>query len=170
MLSGHIGLLHFITSLIALATGTYVLAIAKGSKKHKQIGYVYAVSMLILLATSFMLYNLHGSFGILHWFSVISSLTLLGGMVPIWLKKPKKTYLHYHFSFMYWSVIGLYSAFLAEILTRLPPLFGVSDNLMPVLYTLVGLAAAVVGGIGSVYFKKYKNRWLAIVEGAKTMV
>ncbi len=170
MLSGQIGLLHFITSIIALATGTYVLAVAKGSKKHKQIGYVYAVSMLVLLATSFMLYNLHGKFGILHWFSVISSLTLIGGMLPMWLKRPKSTYLHYHFSFMYWSVIGLYSALMAEILTRLPPLFGVSDNQMPVFYTLVGLAAAIVGGLGSVYFRKYKSRWLALVARGKKMV
>lgn len=135
-----------------------VLSGAKGTKIHKKIGYVYAVSMLVVVATSFMIYQLHGRFGILHWFSIISGLTLLGGMVPILFKKPKD-YINYHFSFMYWSVIGLYCAFCAEIFTRIPIWLVLEKDAAVLFYIMVGISTAIVGGIGSIFFRKYKHTW-----------
>lgn len=117
MLSNVIGITHLITSIIALIAGSLVLKNSKGTKTHKKIGYVYTIAMAIVLLTSFMIYRLHGSFGMLHWFAVVSSITLMAGMVPILLKKPNN-YLSLHFSFMYWSVIELYCAFFAEVLTH----------------------------------------------------
>lgn len=158
MLSSPIGIIHFIASIAALISGTAVLAKHKGTKIHKQLGYVYILSILIVLATSFMIYRLHGTFGILHWFAVISSLTLLGGMLPMFLKKPKN-YISYHFSFMYWSVIGLYCAFMAEIFTRIPLIYTIDADVVGIFYAMVGLASGLVGGIGAIYFKRFKKRW-----------
>lgn len=158
MLSGTIGIVHFASSIIALITGTMVLLYTKGTITHKRIGYVYTFSMLVVLVTSFFLYNLHGTFGILHWLAVLSSISLLAGMLPILFKYPKD-YISYHFSFMYWSVIGLYCAFAAETFTRIPFYLELGENLFPVFYSLVGISAAIVGGIGSFYFRKYKELW-----------
>lgn len=163
MLDSATGIIHFVASLTALITGTMVLANTKGTRRHKQIGYGYVLSMTVVLGTSFMLYKLHGSFGVLHWFAVISSLTLLGGMIPMFLKRPKN-YLGLHFAFMYWSVIGLYCAFAAEILTRIPFVFEVEENILAVFYAMVGIATAMVGGIGSIYFRRYKSRWVKLVS------
>ena len=158
MFSNTTGIVHLIASVIALLTGTLVLSITKGTAIHKKVGYLYAVAMAVLLGTSFMIYRLHGTFGILHIFSVISSLTLLAGIVPMMLKKPKR-YFSYHVSFMYWSVIGLYCAFCAEVFTRIPFLFEVEEHLFSIFYALVGISAGLVGGIGSRYFRKYKASW-----------
>ncbi|WP_378172560.1 DUF2306 domain-containing protein [Aquimarina sp. SS2-1] len=163
MFLSSIGIVHFAASVISLASGTLVLRKSKGTKAHRQLGYLYTVSMLIVLTTSFMLYRLHGTFGILHWFAVISSLTLLCGIIPMFLKRPNG-YLKLHLSFMYWSVIGLYCAFFAEVLTRIPFILKLDKNILTIFYLLVGAATAIVGGLGSVYFRKHKDSWIHMVD------
>jgi uncharacterized membrane protein len=83
VISGNIGLVHLIASISALILGTMSLSLKKGTALHKRIGYGYGVSMIILLITAFMLYNLFGRWGIFHWAGVISSLTLVAGMLPV---------------------------------------------------------------------------------------
>ncbi len=147
------GLIHLVSSVLAMVFGAAVLFLPKGTIKHKKLGYCYVVCMTIMLATSFMLYRLFGGFGVFHVASVFSTITLIGGMYPIWVKKPKGNYIGYHFAFMYWSVIGLYAAFFSEVLTRVPktPFFG-----------MVGIASALTFAIGAYYFSKKKQEWFAI--------
>ncbi len=158
MFSGLSGIIHFIASLFALATGTWILSNLKGTSIHKTVGYVYFISMLIVCITSFMQYRLHGHFGFLHWMAVISTVSLLGGMIPIILKRPKN-HIVFHFSFMYWSIIGLYCAFAAEIFTRIPLLIDFEQDMISVFYFLVILATVLVGGIGAFFFRKLKHKW-----------
>lgn len=154
-----IGLIHLITSVIALITGTANLVMEKGTSIHKKIGTIYAISMLILLITAFMIYRLFGGWGLFHWAAVASSVTLAGGMIPILLRKPKDSWLEMHFSFMYWSVMGLYMAFAAEVLTRIPktPFFG-----------MVGLATGAIGFGGGFYFYSHKEKWAKEFEKHKS--
>ena len=149
------GLIHLITSMIALIAGSLVLIMEKGTKQHKQIGYVYVVSMSILILTAFMIYRLFEGWGAFHYASVISLLTIALGMIPIWTKKPEKQWKYLHFSFMYWSVMGLYSAFIAEILTRVPntPFFG-----------MVGIAVGLIMTVGGIYFGINKSKWKKLFQ------
>ncbi len=114
------GHLHFFFALLALLFGTWVLWLPKGSKQHRILGYFYVSSMTLMLITSFLTYRLYGQFGLFHWLAVISSMTLIAGMLPLWLKKPQLTYRLLHLQFMYWSVIGLYMGLAAELFTRVP--------------------------------------------------
>jgi uncharacterized membrane protein len=156
---GTTGLIHLIFSIIALITGLLVLVKNKGTKQHKRIGYVYAVSMIGLNLTAFMLYNLYGKFGIFHGFAVISCLTLFVGLYPVFSKK-SKNYLLTHFSFMYWSVVGLYCAFMAEIFSRLPKLILTpTGEPMTIFYKFVGIGITVVMIIGMIFYIKYKPKW-----------
>ena len=145
-----IGLLHLLSSTIALIAGAMTLMMDKGTKRHKQIGYVYVVSMLILLTTAFMIYRLFDGWGIFHYATVASLLTLAGGMVPVLIKKPEHSWRSMHFGFMYWSVMGLYAAFAAEALTRIPnsPFFG-----------MVGIATFVIMGAAHIFYRKYQKKW-----------
>jgi uncharacterized membrane protein len=147
------GLIHLISSIVALVTGTLVLMIKKGTIRHKQMGYVYVISMVLLLLTSFMIYRLFNGWGIFHYTTIASLLTISLGMIPIWTKKPTQQWKYMHFSFMYWSVIGLYSAFVAEVLTRIPetPFFG-----------MVGMAFVIIMLAGSVFFGVHKSKWVRI--------
>jgi hypothetical protein len=142
------GAIHLISSIIALITGTLILVMTKGTKIHKKTGYIYAMAMLVLVTTSFMIYRLFNGWGIFHWAALVSAITLAGGMIPAILKKPD-SWAPLHFSFMYWSVMGLYAAFAAEVLVRLPqsPFFGMVG-------TVTGIVM-LLGGSGFYYRKEY---------------
>ncbi|NNF00277.1 MAG: hypothetical protein HKN25_14755 [Pyrinomonadaceae bacterium] len=145
-----IGLFHLIVSILALIFGTWVIATEKGTAIHKKIGYLYAACMTAVIVTSFMMYRLFGGFGIFHVAAVISAISLLGGMVPVILRKPKKSWLSLHFSFMFWSVMGLYAAFAAEIFTRIPRMR---------FFWMVGVATLLVMVAANIAFVVYKKRW-----------
>lgn len=154
-----IGLIHLVTAIIALITGTMILAMKKGTLNHKRAGYVYVAAMTVLLITAFMIYRLWGGWGLFHYAALISSITLLGGFVPIIFRYPKDNYLSYHFSFMYWSVMGLYGAFFAEIMTRLPNIFYGDTGPSSMFFNVLGGTVGLVMAIGGIYFYKNKNRW-----------
>ena len=144
------GLIHLMSSISALISGTLVLIMKKGTKRHKQIGYVYVISMAILLITAFMIYRLFKGWGIFHYATAFSLIVILLGMIPVWTKKPTNKWKYQHFNFMYWSVIGLYAAFAAEVLTRIPetPFFG-----------MVGVATGIITIIGALFLRKNKAKW-----------
>ncbi len=143
------GYLHLISSVLALIFGTSILIMKKGTALHKKIGYGYVVSMVILLATSFMIYRLFGGFGLFHIFSVIGTVTLVGGMLPAILRKPAD-WVELHFHFMYWLVIGLYGAFVSEVLTRVPE---------TPFYSMLGAAVFAVMGLGFLFWFWKKGKW-----------
>jgi uncharacterized membrane protein len=157
VVSSNIGLAHLIASVTALILGTTSLAMTKGTALHKKIGYGYAVAMLILLLTAFMLYNLFGRWGIFHWAAVISSLTLIAGMIPILLRS--KNYLSLHLGFMYWSVMGLYGAFAAEFFVRLPKVIIESGIPNSTFYTMTGIAVGITMTTGAILFIKFSSKW-----------
>lgn len=151
------GWIHTLAAIIALITGSMILARSKGTLVHKRTGKVYAVSMLIVCTTAFMIYRVHNTFGILHFFAVVSTVTLVLGMLPLYLKSYKNPIVA-HLSWMYWSVIGLYCAFAAEIFTRLPLILNIQNN-FGMFYGLIGISAGLVGATGSYFFRKKKKSW-----------
>ena len=106
--------------------------------------------MVVVVATAFMIYRLFGGWGIFHWAAVVSGLTLLAGMIPVLLRKPENNWLGLHFDFMYCSVMGLYGAYAAEILVRIPksPFFG-----------MVGIGTSMVMITGGIYFYFARHKW-----------
>lgn len=94
------GLIHLISSIVALVSGMLVLVIRKGTKRHKQIGYIYVLNMLGMIITAFMIYRLFKGWGIFHYATIAILLTILFGMIPVWTKKPKDTWMYQHFSFI----------------------------------------------------------------------
>lgn len=158
LISGNIGLLHLISSLLAILFGSLVLFSTKGTRRHKKIGYYYCAAMIAVNVTAFMIYRLYHSFGIFHWLAVLSTLTLLGGMIPVIRKKPA-SYISYHYGFMYWSVMGLYAAFVAETFVRIPDV--VLDSGIPngIFYMATGIGTGIVMGLGAFFFIKNRRKW-----------
>jgi hypothetical protein len=154
--SSGIGVIHFIASVFALIFGTWILVSEKGTQSHRKIGYLYAFSMLVLIATAFMIYHLFGRFGVFHILAIVSLVTLLIGMIPAVLRKPKNWFA-LHFSFMYWSVFGLYAAFMAEMAVRLPIKTILTSPKM--FFTAVTIATVATMLIGEIIFLKNKKKW-----------
>ncbi|OEK02649.1 hypothetical protein BFP97_14455 [Roseivirga sp. 4D4] len=153
LVGSNIGLVHLIASLVATIAGTIVIGARKGTRFHKQWGYVYAISMLVLNITAFMTYRLFGTFGVFHYGAIGSLLTLYGGMVPA--IRRKGNWIDYHIGFMYWSVIGLYAAFASETITRVP--MGINFG----FFGMVGLATGLIMLLGAIFFIRYRKLWQA---------
>lgn len=132
-----------------MAFGTVILIKAKGGKLHKVIGYCYVTSMLLLLITAFLLYNLFGGFGIFHIAAVVSSLTLIMGMLPV-IRRRSPNWVIHHLAWMYWSVFGLYAAFASEVFTRVVP---------TEFFSGVGIATALIMAFGAIGFRRNKGKW-----------
>ena len=158
-ITSNTGLIHFIASLFALFFGTLILVLPKGTAKHKTIGRLYGVTMLVVLVTAFMTYRLFGKWGIFHWTAVISSLTLICGLIPIQTRRPTNNYISLHFSFMYWSIIGVYGAFVSETLVRIPKVVVESGIPNSVFYNMTGIGTAIVMGLGVYFFLINKSKW-----------
>lgn len=142
------GLIHLIAAILALIFGSLVLVKTKGTKWHKKMGYYYVWSMVVMLATSFMLFGLFGRWGIFHYASVVSSITLFMGVLPV--IRRKGNWIVWHFSMMYWSIIGLYAAFLSEVFTRVLP---------TPFFTGVGIGTALIMIAGAIGFRKKSREW-----------
>ncbi len=143
------GDIHLFSAIAALIFGTTVLIIPKGTPRHRRLGYFYSGAMLIMLITSFMIYRLFDGFGMFHFFSVVSLLTLTAGMVPVIIKKPGQ-WVVLHFNFMYWSVIGLYAAFVSEAFTRIP---------QTPFFSMLSIATFLVIGAGFLIWFRNKEKW-----------
>lgn len=116
------GLVHLIAGIIAVVLGGMVLALKKGTKLHRQVGYLYVVSMIVLIISSFGVYRLFGKFGLFHFFSIVATVSLTLGMLPMFKKQRTAQDFKTHFTRMYFSVVGLYAAFAAESFVRVPKL------------------------------------------------
>jgi len=101
--------IHTIFSVTALLAGAIFL-FSKGTKLHKKIGYVYTLSMLSCVITSFGLFSLWGSFGVYHALSIVSFLTLMIALYFPLFGRKKKNWVEQHLVWMGYSYIGLVMA------------------------------------------------------------
>jgi uncharacterized membrane protein len=132
------GLVHSLLGVAALLLGLAVLVRHKGTRVHRRIGQAYIVSMLLLNATALMIYDLDGRFGPFHAASLISLVTVGAGFVPVYLRRPREAWTQLHATFICWSYVGLFAAFVSEVAVRVPAVgFG---------YAVIAATLVVVAG------------------------
>lgn len=115
-----VGTLHTALGAVALLCGAVVVLRPKGTRWHRRVGWAYVASMAGLFATSFLIYRLFGRFGPFHWLAVVGAVTLLGGLAPVLLRRPRRTWVERHYYLMSYSYLGLLAATGAEIAVRIP--------------------------------------------------
>jgi uncharacterized membrane protein len=106
--------------LVALMAGAAVLLLHKGTRWHRTLGHLYLTNMLALNISALFIYRLFGGFGPFHWLALVSLVTLIAGMVPVFTRRPQGHWLDLHASFINGSYVGLVAATAAEITSRLP--------------------------------------------------
>ncbi|MFT6336894.1 MAG: putative membrane protein [Saprospiraceae bacterium] len=103
-------LVHTITSILALIAGALIFLTPKGTERHKKIGYTYILSMIILLVTSFWIFDLFGSFGVYHALSIVSFVTLAIALYFPIAGRKTKNWVEHHLLWMGYSYVGLVMA------------------------------------------------------------
>ena len=144
------GAFHVITALMALLSGTLILLIRKGTRNHKRWGYIFISSMLMVNGSAFFLYGLFGTFGPFHGAAVFSMASIIIGIHPLFNRRNPR-WLRRHLYGLYFSIFGLYAAFVSEILTRI---------IHGHFFLLIGLASVSVVSIGGVIITNKSEEWI----------
>lgn len=130
---------HTLLALASLLLGAFVLGFEKGTERHRAMGMLYVLSMFGLNVTALSIYRLSGGFGVFHALAVLSLAGLLAGFAAAFLKRPRRTWLEYHYYGMGWSYVGLCAAAAAEFAVRLPGVpFGTGVATATLAVTAVG--------------------------------
>ena len=145
-----LGRFHFITALISMLSGTYVLFQPKGTQLHKRFGYLYVLSMVLVCGSALGVYNITGNFGVFHTLAITGLLTLVLGISPLFLKNINSKHRIFHLWFMYYSVLGLYAAFVSELSLRIPE---------KPSYSVVGITSVTVFIFGSIFIFWKEKTW-----------
>ena len=103
-------IIHTLSSIVSLIAGALIFLTPKGIVLHKKIGYTYSICMLILLVTSFGLYNLFGGFGVYHALTIVSLVTLAIALYFPLAGRSKANWAEYHLIWMGYSYVGLVMA------------------------------------------------------------
>lgn len=113
-----LGQVHFVFSVTAIASGAWVLILRKGTRWHRTLGHLYAMSMLGVIVTALSIYDLFGGFGPFHIAAVVAAVTVGGGLWAVLARRPRKTWVEAHANWMAWSYVGLLAAAVSETATR----------------------------------------------------
>jgi uncharacterized membrane protein len=165
-----LGWTHTIAATTALAAGAAVLLTRKGTRRHRQIGWAYVVSMLVLNVTALMIYRLFGRFGPFHVGAVFSFITVVAGTVAALGARRARARrdavararaLRGHYQWMTWSYVGLAAAAVSEIATRVPALRPRPGQGMMVFGITVALATLLVVWVGARLIRRHRSALLA---------
>lgn len=138
-----IGEIHLWFAEAALVAGAVIAVARKGTPFHRWAGRVYVASMVGVVVTAFMIYRLFGGFGVFHVAAIVSGLTLIGGFVPVILKRPRGTWVYLHLNFMAYSYLGLLAAAASEAAVRTPMV----PALARMLGTSIGMSFGIAVGV-----------------------
>ena len=117
MIQSPTGLIHTLAAVCALLTGIVIFTRPKATFFHRSLGYVYSISMIVMLGTAFFIYHLTKSFNFLHIFAVVSCPPLILGFSAAFMRR--RGWLPRHYHWMCYSYMGLCAAFVAETTTRI---------------------------------------------------
>jgi uncharacterized membrane protein len=143
--------LHAIAASYSLIFGgVNLLRRTKGGSVHRIVGRIWAVSMYVVVLTSFGIRTIDGGFNWLHALSVLTFCTLTAGVWSIWKRNVRA-----HRSFMTGSYLGLIGAFVGVLAvpSRRIPQLAIHEFPLLALWVLVllGTTALTVIGIAQLW-------------------
>lgn len=163
-----LGQLHLAAALLALATGGWVVLRPKGTTIHRRVGWVYAVSMLIMNGTALLIYRLTGRFGPFHVAALASLATLIAGIIPAWRRRPVGNWIEHHYYWMAYSYLGLLAAAVAETATRVPALQAFAGGPTRSFWVAVVIATVAVFIIGGKIIRRRFEATVGPLRGRYT--
>lgn len=137
------GWFHVLTGSLAVITALFIMFSKKGTRRHKQMGYVYAVSMVILNGSAWGVMEFFpGKPGPFHFGALVSLIFLFLGMYPVITRG--KNWLQRHYNYISGSIIGLFAAFFVEAVFRSFSGYSVIILLSLGISTAVALAGTIL--------------------------
>ncbi|MDP3404532.1 MAG: hypothetical protein Q8S03_07575 [Brevundimonas sp.] len=113
-----LGWVHSLACLVALGTGAFVFATAKGTRRHRQLGQIFVASQIILNLTALGIYQL-GTFFFPHVLAIITLVLIAAGWGSARLIRRHVVWKHVHLSSMILSYYLLIGGGVNEVFLRI---------------------------------------------------
>jgi uncharacterized membrane protein len=136
-----LGWIHAVACLCALAAGAIVLGGPKGTPRHRSVGRLYLVSMLVTNVTALGIYR-NGVFFFPHWFAVAALIAITIGLVCVRLRLPRAYWRNVHLTCMVASYYMLIGGGVNEVFLRVRVLHAMAPDVQH--SPLVGMTHFVV--------------------------
>ncbi len=151
-------LIHAVCALLALTTGCVIFFNPKRTALHKQLGYIYVLTLTLVDFTGLAMYAIKGSgLNAFHFLAVGNLIALYGSLIAITFKRPHRCWYRFHYYMISWSYVGLVTAALVEALVKSMQSPSVA------IVVLLCLTAVVSGGI----WIEFKTRHMGNVLPAR---
>ncbi len=114
-----LGLVHLTLMIAALALGAVVFLMPKGTARHKRLGRIFVVGMVVSNIMVFGIYEDSGQIGIFHALAGVSAISLIVALALIRLpgKSLRRRIAHGHT--MVWAYGGVVAAGFGQAATHL---------------------------------------------------
>ena len=133
---------HVLAATSALLAGAGVLLVPKGTHRHRVIGTVYVLALVLVNAAALSLHR-EDIFGVFHALAVASLVTIAVGLSPLLLGKRSPPAIATHAYCMTWSYAGLVAAGCGQLVVAV----GQSDGawtVPAVIGTVLAISAIVI--------------------------
>ena len=100
---------HVVAALSALLVGAAVLLLSKGTHRHRVIGTVYVLVLVVVNGAALSVHR-ENTFGVFHALAVVSLVTIAAGLSPLVLGRRSPPVIATHAYCMAWSYAGLVAA------------------------------------------------------------
>lgn len=145
-----LGWVHSLACLIALAAGAFIFVTPKGTRRHRQVGWWYLGSMLVLNLTALGVYRL-GVFFFPHVLAIVTLVLIAVGWGSARLIRRHGVWKHVHLSSMILSYYLLIGGGVNEVYLRIdalkailnregPQLIGMTHGFVMVSFLILLLA------------------------------
>ncbi len=158
MIQSTTGLIHTLAAVCALLIGIVIFTRPKATFLHRTLGYVYSISMTVMLVTAFFIYHLTKSFNLLHFLAIVSFPPLVLGFAAAFNRR--RGWLSQHYKWMCFSYMGLCAALIAETTTRVVLPYLASHyriRSLAWLWAIVGVSAFGVFYAGILIMERNKS-------------
>lgn len=134
--------IHTVAAVVAIACGIFILVLQKGTHRHRMLGRIYVVSILVMVILSFFIRHIRiDQFSIFHLISIQVTSFVAVGLGALVLRSRIRTWYVWHARFMLYSYVTLIVTGTAQAFDYLP--FG-SDILNAVVFVQVPAVAGWV--------------------------
>lgn len=106
--------IHVDAAVAGLVLGALVIAMRKGTTRHRVAGGCYAVLLLVVNVAALAIPRSASGVGAFHVLAVFSLATLVAGFVPMWVRPRSEGIVAVHGITMCFSYAGLVAAGLSQ--------------------------------------------------------
>ena len=122
MLTTVLGVAHGLASALAMILGAIVVLGAKGTARHRQLGQMYVIALLLLSVTSLGVYR-HDRFWFPHWFALATiAIVALAWCAAHYRWPTRSSWLYVHLTAMLLSYYFLWGGAVNEAFVHIAAL------------------------------------------------